>query len=183
MRLLSDFFIVYATQTGNSKAIAERINDLSQERSLKSCVYSVDTLNSSPEFSNDCGCGSDLCTSHAHWLVHLNRPLVIVCSTTGEGDPPETARKFFRALSHLGNDVRLSNVHYALLGLGDTNYNTYIFSGLLNFRNFVVFFSFFYLIFSSFYLIGSAMRQRTSSVSSRRLVLSSSTTLNGPTKQ
>ena len=127
MHLPCDFVIAYATQTGNAKAIAERISQLSQEHSLKSDVYSVDDLVSrSPSSSKDCGCKLDRYTSHAHWLVHISRPVVFVCSTTGEGDPPDTAIKLFRGLEHLGKEaLRLSNVHYALLGLGDTNYNTY----------------------------------------------------------
>ena len=126
MHLPCDFVIAYATQTGNAKAIAERISQLSQEHSLESCVYSVDALDFlSPSTSKDCGCTLDRFTSHVHWLVHISRPVVFVCSTTGEGDPPDTALKLFRGLDHFRNESRLSNVHYALLGLGDTNYNTY----------------------------------------------------------
>uniref|UniRef100_H2YB52 Methionine synthase reductase n=1 Tax=Ciona savignyi TaxID=51511 RepID=H2YB52_CIOSA len=51
---------------------------------------------------------------------------VFVCSTTGDGDPPENARKFLRTLSRktLSKD-HLSHLKYALLGLGDSNYSTF----------------------------------------------------------
>ncbi|XP_078492531.1 methionine synthase reductase-like [Ciona intestinalis] len=51
---------------------------------------------------------------------------VFVCSTTGDGDPPENARKFLRTISRktLPND-HLSNLYYTLLGLGDSNYSTF----------------------------------------------------------
>lgn len=124
MSVLYDFVIIYATQTGNAKAISDRINQFSPEHSLRSCVYSVDTLDSLVS-SKDCCCNLDRYMSSAHGLVHVNCPVVFVCSTTGDGDPPDTAVKLFRALNRFGNDVLLANVNYALLGLGDTNYNTY----------------------------------------------------------
>ena len=44
----------------------------------------------------------------------------------GDGDPPENARKFIRKINRktLPEDY-LSHIHYALLGLGDSNYSTY----------------------------------------------------------
>ena len=46
---------------------------------------------------------------------------------TGDGDPPENALVFWRKIrsKELGNDY-LSHLEYALLGLGDTNYTTYL---------------------------------------------------------
>lgn len=50
---------------------------------------------------------------------HLEREscVVIVTSTTGDGDPPDTAQKFFRRLRKktLSSDY-LSDLHYAVLG-------------------------------------------------------------------
>ena len=44
----------------------------------------------------------------------------------GDGDPPENARKFIRSISRktVSQDF-LAHLHYALLGLGDTNYSTF----------------------------------------------------------
>ena len=51
---------------------------------------------------------------------------VIVVSTTGEGEPPDNALKFWRRIRKktLAND-HLSHLKYALLGLGDSNYNRF----------------------------------------------------------
>lgn len=59
------------------------------------------------------------------------RPLyVLVTSTTGDGDPPENVRPFLRYLRRkdLPADA-LGGVRYALLGLGDTNYENFCAAG------------------------------------------------------
>lgn len=46
---------------------------------------------------------------------------------TGDGDPPENAEKFWRKIRSKDlNAEYLSQVEYALLGLGDTNYTTFL---------------------------------------------------------
>jgi methionine synthase reductase len=46
---------------------------------------------------------------------------------TGDGDPPENAGKFWREMRNKKlPENYLSNMEYALLGLGDTNYTTFL---------------------------------------------------------
>lgn len=49
--------------------------------------------------------------------------VLFVVSTTGEGDPPDTAIKFVRKV--MGNVVDLHGMHYGLLALGDHSYRHY----------------------------------------------------------
>ena len=51
---------------------------------------------------------------------------MIVSSTTGDGEQPENVIKFWRKLrpKNLASD-HLSYLEFALLGLGDTNYNQF----------------------------------------------------------
>jgi len=59
------------------------------------------------------------------------RPLyVLVTSTTGDGDPPENVRPFLRYLRRKDHAATaMAGVRYALLGLGDTNYENFCAAG------------------------------------------------------
>ena len=52
--------------------------------------------------------------------------LVVITSSTGDGDPPDNATKLWQKLraKNLKNNY-LAHIYYALLGLGDTNYTTF----------------------------------------------------------
>ncbi|CAB4039447.1 methionine synthase reductase-like, partial [Paramuricea clavata] len=58
--------------------------------------------------------------------IEKEKCVVFVVSTTGDGDPPDTVTKFWRRLRKktLGSTY-LKGLHYALLGLGDTNYTNF----------------------------------------------------------
>ena len=59
--------------------------------------------------------------------VFLGAPLVvIVCSTTGDGEAPESARKFVRWLKKKAHPPDLlRGMQYSVLALGDTNYTAF----------------------------------------------------------
>jgi sulfite reductase (NADPH) flavoprotein alpha-component len=93
--------IVYGSQTGNSKRLAER---LAQQADAN-------------------GVSVRLLCAEAYPLRELKneRYLQIVISTQGDGDPPDDARGFFEFV--LGKRVpRLPELKFAVLGLGDSSY-------------------------------------------------------------
>ncbi|XP_055965034.1 methionine synthase reductase isoform X2 [Sorex fumeus] len=104
------FLLLYATQKGQAKAIAEEI----LERA------------SAQGFSAELHCLSE---SGKYDLRTERSPVVVVVSTTGTGDPPDSARGFVRDIQNksLPSDS-LAHLRYALLGLGDSEY-TYFCNG------------------------------------------------------
>lgn len=56
------------------------------------------------------------------------RCLLVICSTHGEGEPPETITDFFQQLSQSAPDS-LANLEYAVLALGDSSYEHFCKAG------------------------------------------------------
>ncbi|NXU56163.1 MTRR reductase, partial [Turnix velox] len=99
------FLLLYATQKGQAKAIAEEIQQQAGAHGLEAdmhCMSEMDKYNLETE----------------------KDPVVIVISTTGTGDPPDTACKFVKKI----RDTALPPDHFAHLqygllgGLGDSEY-------------------------------------------------------------
>ncbi len=102
--------VIYASQTGNSEAIAKRIGKDLSSKTIANTVESMNKFLPKIEKNNKSS----------------NYVLVIVCSTTGNGDMPENSEKFFRFLKRKINPNDLfSNVNYTVLGLGDSNYSKF----------------------------------------------------------
>ncbi|KAM5259890.1 methionine synthase reductase isoform 1-T2 [Hipposideros larvatus] len=104
------FLLLYATQQGQAKAIAEEICERAAAHG----------------FSADLHCMSE---SDKYDLKTETAPLVVVVSTTGTGDPPDTARKLVKEIQDrtLPGDF-FAHLRYGLLGLGDSEY-TYFCNG------------------------------------------------------
>jgi MioC protein len=91
--------VLYGTESGNSELIAQDLGDELQKEH-ESEVFDLQDFE--PEqITPDCF-------------------YIIVCSTHGEGDLPNTALPFFEKFQQFDGD--LSGVRYAMFGLGDTFY-------------------------------------------------------------
>jgi MioC protein len=93
------FTVLYGTESGNSELIAE---DLGAKLNEEHEAEVVDLKDFDP----------NAMTPDSFYLV--------VCSTHGEGELPNTALPFFDALNAAAPD--LTGVRYAMFGLGDTFY-------------------------------------------------------------
>lgn len=122
--------IIFASQTGQAESISEFIYDHFVNGELKIIKE---------KFGDDSI--TRICVSDYNRLIedflepkskHKLRPgsylAIVVASTTGQGDPPDKALKFFRWIRRLkrsGSNNHLPHLSYALLGLGDTNYDNF----------------------------------------------------------
>uniref|UniRef100_A0A9J7YEA8 Methionine synthase reductase n=2 Tax=Cyprinus carpio TaxID=7962 RepID=A0A9J7YEA8_CYPCA len=98
------FLILYGSQRGQAQSIAEEICQQAAEHG----------------FTADISC---LSNQHNYNLDSEIRPVVFMVSTTGDGDPPDTAQKFVRKIKNKSlPHHHFSHLRYALLALGDTNY-------------------------------------------------------------
>ncbi|MEM9882129.1 MAG: sulfite reductase subunit alpha [Planctomycetota bacterium] len=92
--------IAYGSQSGNAEALSKDVRKHATAQGFGPEVTELNALEP-----------ADL-AGHAHVLM--------LCSTFGEGDPPDNAMKFFEKLETA--DADLSNCHYSVLGLGDSSY-------------------------------------------------------------
>ncbi|CAI8056211.1 Methionine synthase reductase [Geodia barretti] len=101
------FLLLYGSQTGQAKAISEKIHEMAVERGLEPDMH----------------CFSK---SEKEFDVTEEPVVVIVVSTTGDGEAPDTVSKFWRKLKRKTvPETHLAKVQYGLLGLGDTNYTNF----------------------------------------------------------
>lgn len=106
-----DLLVLYGSQTGNSQTISQRITKELQTRF--------------PHLKIQWLC-TDKYTTVAFDKL---RYLIVVISSTGQGDPPDNAISFVRWLTKLP-EGQFKGLKYALLGLGDSNYDTFQVSAL-----------------------------------------------------
>lgn len=95
--------ILYGSQTGNAEDLAKRIGRMALGQGLDIQVSSIDDFP----------------------LNQLAKPNVIlfVCSTTGHGQEPENMSKFFNFIRRRDLPAScLSNLKFAVYGLGDSSY-------------------------------------------------------------
>jgi sulfite reductase (NADPH) flavoprotein alpha-component len=93
--------IVYGSQTGNSKRVAERLGRAAEAAGLAARVYA----------------------SGSYPIKDLakERLLVVVVSTQGDGDPPDDARGFIEFLQSK-RAPKLDQLAFSVLALGDSSY-------------------------------------------------------------
>eukprot|EP00210_Caulerpa_lentillifera_P001618 g1556.t1 len=104
--------IAYASQTGTSQDIAQSINAECNQQSIKSRVLSLNDLRLDG--------------------VSASKSPVVICvvSSTGDGEAPDNSQTFFKDMkqARMDNPGQLfKGVHYTCLGLGDSNYTSFMF--------------------------------------------------------
>ncbi|XP_069769706.1 methionine synthase reductase isoform X2 [Narcine bancroftii] len=100
------FLLLYASQKGQAKAIAEEISEKANEKGFFADLYCLSQLE---KFNLEKECA----------------PVVIITSTTGSGELPDTAKMFFKEVCGIAAPHHYAHIKYALLALGDSNYSEF----------------------------------------------------------
>ncbi|GFR48804.1 hypothetical protein Agub_g10755 [Astrephomene gubernaculifera] len=103
--------ILYGSQTGTAEEIARNL------------------AASAVENGYDANCASLNEFGFAALSPSRTPLLVVLCSSTGDGDPPDNATNFFNAVRKKpeGNPKPLAGLRYTVLGLGDSNYTRFMY--------------------------------------------------------
>lgn len=97
--------IFYGSQSGNSEVLAKDLKKYAATQGFEGQIAELDSI--SP---------ADLAT-HSHVLI--------VCSTFGEGEPPDNAKNFHTALMADDAAALPATVNFSVCGLGDSSYADY----------------------------------------------------------
>lgn len=100
--------ILYGTETGNSKKIAQELASQAKSKGMKSKIRSLD------QYPPD--------------QLQREAYVALIMSTHGDGEPPEAARKFFQFIQHESGS--LASLRYSVLALGDRAYPLFCKAGL-----------------------------------------------------
>ena len=101
--------VIYASQTGTCADIAKMIHAEAVERGIPARVCEGNAVD-------------------AVAMTAMSHPVVIVvAASTGDGDPPDSAARFWVGLRRRDADRgQLDGQHYCVLGLGDSNYTKFM---------------------------------------------------------
>jgi sulfite reductase (NADPH) flavoprotein alpha-component len=96
--------IFFGSQSGNAESLAKRFGQEAQKQGYEAIVAELEQTSPKALAQEKCA--------------------LIITSTWGEGDPPDNAAAFWELLA-AENEVKLSNLNFSVLALGDTNYTNF----------------------------------------------------------
>ncbi|KAG2220182.1 hypothetical protein INT45_005355 [Circinella minor] len=96
--------VLFGSDNGNAEALAKKVATRAKSRGLKVKLMAMDDYADLSELGGETN-------------------LVVIISTAGQGEMPSNSREFWKALNGaLVGDLNLSELNYAVFGLGDSHY-------------------------------------------------------------
>ncbi|VDD87971.1 unnamed protein product [Enterobius vermicularis] len=106
--------ILYGSQTGQSKAVAEILAERCRRLGLETALFELDDR------------GAFIYNDVFKFRIEQEPLVIVICSSTGSGDPPDNAVRFMRWISRRNQpEDLLQSTSFMLLGLGDSNYTSF----------------------------------------------------------
>jgi sulfite reductase alpha subunit-like flavoprotein len=103
--------ILYGSQTGNAESITKILHEEIIHKTKLQCVY--DTLNNASNISID-----------------NVKYLIVICSTTGNGDMPDNSINWWRQFKQrTANKHAFEGINFMVLALGNSNYSKFCYCG------------------------------------------------------
>jgi len=99
--------IIYGTESGNSEKLADRAAKEAKKKGIAATVKNMADI------------------SPADLTKHKN--LLVVVSTWGDGEPPDTATKFYKEF--MASEQKLGDLRFSVCALGDTSYEKFCQTG------------------------------------------------------
>ena len=109
---------IYASQTGNCEEISLDMHDEAIEKGYKAERYQFDEHLKKFDLTQ----------------TNINRIVILIVSSTGDGEAPDNGAKFYRYLlkqakeAKASKDVKdmiFSHLNFTILGLGDSDYKSF----------------------------------------------------------
>lgn len=121
-------YILYGSATGNAEHIAKDLTATYQSQAnnpalVNTCYFPSVICCELNQYKRKCL--SDWSSPPHPTNTAMKHGVLVICSTTGNANAPENADRFVRAIKRETNNQLFGHVAYAVLGLGDTNYDVF----------------------------------------------------------
>lgn len=121
--------LIYGSVTGKAESIAELIAEEGEKRGFEidlKCMSTVGRGVHEIGVKGFCRGGKMVLLFFSQFNLESEPCVVMVSSTTGDGDQPENAEKLWRKIKKRAlPEDHLAKMRFAQLGLGDSNYSQF----------------------------------------------------------